>query len=80
MAVKLDDKIKATDSAEFEYPKVFDTPKGWPNLFGMDGDSWYQRALNVERISGRPVLPSKYIYDDDGNVIDSPYYKEENGK
>lgn len=78
------------DPAEFEYPMVKDTPEGWPGLKAIGGITWYQRALKTEAATGRKVLPSKYTYDDDGNVIINPNYqpnvecedgdcKEENG-
>ena len=52
-----------------EYPMVYDPPKGWPPLIACDGDSWWERATVYERMSGRKVLPLKYVYDENGNII-----------
>lgn len=52
-----------------EYPMVYDPPKGWPPLIACDGDSWWEKATFFERISGRKVLPLKYVYDENGNII-----------
>lgn len=81
MEEDLDKTLAETPEEEvLEYPKVFDTPKGWPSLFGALGGAWYQRALNTEATTGKRVLPLGYKYDDDNKVVKDPDYEEENGK
>lgn len=60
-----------------EYPQVDEVPEGWPGLRTIGGKTWYQRALKVERMTGHKVLPAKYTYDQDWNIILNPAYKPE---
>lgn len=39
------------------YPKVRNTPAGWPSLDAMGDAIWYNRAVRWERMHGKPVLP-----------------------
>lgn len=57
------------DPAELEYPKVADPPEGWASLRNVDGNTWYQKALNYETWQDQRLLPLKYSYDTHGNVI-----------
>lgn len=73
----LKEELKTIDPIVIpEPPMVRDTPEGWPSFVTMDGDTWYERALNFERWSGHPPLPSEFVYDD--NWIPVPaedYYR-----
>lgn len=73
MAISADELAKMStleiDPAELEYPQVNDPPEGWATLRNVDGNTWYQKALNYEAWQGVRLLPLKYAYDEDGNVI-----------
>lgn len=80
MAISADELAKKStleiDPAELEYPKVADPPEGWSTLRAIDGNTWYQRALNYEDWQGQRLLPLKYTYNESGQIILNPDYKE----
>lgn len=73
MVISADELAKKStleiDPAELEYPQVNEPPEGWASLGNVDGNTWYQKALNYEAWQGIRLLPLKYTYDKDGNVI-----------
>ena len=53
--VDLEKELKTVK--EEDYPKVRDTPAGWPPLYGMIGETWYERAKQYEFKYGKKVEP-----------------------
>lgn len=53
--INLDQELKSVKIQD--YPKVRDTPTGWPPLFGLTGDTWYERAKQYELKYGEKVAP-----------------------
>lgn len=80
MAISADELAKKStleiDPAELEYPQVADPPEGWAALRAIDGNTWYQKALNYEAWQGQRLLPLKYTYDESGQIILNPDYEE----
>lgn len=50
-------------------PMAADPPEGWPPLYACDGRNWYEKAMVYQAMTGRQVLPLKYKWDEDGNIV-----------
>lgn len=69
-AINADEMLKNAEEIVLPpLPMVYDVPEGYPPLRAGDGDSWFERAINYEKMTGRKVLPLKYRYDEDGNIV-----------
>lgn len=51
-----------------DIPVVNNVPEGWPPLINLEGDTWYERAMNYEKWSGHRVLPLNLLYDENWNI------------
>ena len=79
MAKKLEELVENADIVIPDPPMVRETPEGWPSLFTMEGETWYERALAYEAWSGHKPLPTKWVYDENWNIVpanlpDEPLY------
>lgn len=52
-----------------EPPATCDVPDGWSPIRAMDGDCWYGRVKGWEARYGKKMLPLKYTYDENGNIV-----------
>lgn len=55
--VNLDTELTKGEASS--YPKVARTPAGYPPLLGIQGRTWYERAVNYERLYNKKVEPLK---------------------
>ncbi len=75
--VNLDEALEqAPEALTFEIPQVRETPDGWSSYPNMDGETWYERAMNFQKWSGHPPIPLAYMYDENWNIITAEEYAE----
>lgn len=75
--VSLDEKVDNSEKIQVfnpedieEPPLTCDVPEGWSGIYSCDGgDCWYQRVKVWEKRFGKKMLPLKYAYNENGEIV-----------